>query len=233
MVGSKRGWWAWPKVAKAHGPAGKTFREYFKVNAMDAGKRQQPSGRHGWLATGLALAGCLVAGTAAAGTLGGTLQAQMQLTAGCMVAGSSGATAGLNFGTLDFGSRPGTFTGIVTATPAGGEGVSGPTQLVCSPEVLGISVQVGSGSYAGQGSGIGVGSRAMRHGSTTAYIPYELYRDAAHTQPYPAGSAVTGINVPANGAAFSLPIHGQINKSNPTALPAGTYTDTLQVTVTY
>ena len=182
---------------------------------------------------GLALAFCLGAGPAAAGTLSGTLQSQMQLTAGCMVAGSSGSTAGVTFGTLDFGSRPGTFTGIVTATPSGGEGVSGPTQLVCSPEVLGINIQVGPGSYAGQGTGIGTGSRAMRNASTAAYIPYELYRDAGHTQPYPAGSAITGINVPANGAAFALPIHGQINKSNPTALPAGTYTDTLQVTVTY
>lgn len=200
---------------------------------MRAGKRQPWTGRQRWLATGLALAGCLAAGPVAAGTLGGTLQAQMQLTAGCMVAGSSGASAGLNFGTLDFGTRPGTFTGTVTATPSGAEGVSGPTQLVCSPEVLGISIQVGPGSYAGQGTGIGTGPRAMRNGSTAAYVPYELYRDAGHTQPYPAGTAITGVNVPANGAAFSLPIHGQINKSNPAALPAGMYTDTLQVTVTY
>lgn len=182
---------------------------------------------------GLALAACLVTGPATAGSMGGTLQSQMQLTAGCMVAGSAANSAGVDFGTLDFGTRPGTFMGIVTATPSGGGGVSGPTQLVCSPEVLGISIQVGPGSYAGQGAGIGTGSRAMRNGSTAAYIPYELYRDAGRTQPYPAGSAITGIHVPANGAAFALPIHGQVNKSNPTALPAGMYTDTLQVTVAY
>lgn len=197
---------------------------------MGAGGRRQHGRAFGRLA---AAALALTAGPLVAGTLGGTLQAQMQLTAGCMVAGSAGATAGVNFGTLDFGTRPGTFTGIVTATPSGAEGVSGPTQLVCSPEVLGISIQVGPGAYAGQGTGIGTGSRAMRNGSTAAYVPYELYRDAGHTHPYPAGTAITGVNVPANGAAFSLPIHGQINKSNPAALPAGMYTDTLQVTVTY
>ncbi|MES2610158.1 MAG: spore coat U domain-containing protein [Pseudomonadota bacterium] len=199
---------------------------------MGADGRRQHRWAYGRLASAAAVL-ALAAWPALAGTLGGTMQAQMQLTAGCMVAGSSGASAGVNFGTLDFGTRPGSFTGIVTATPAGGEGASGPTQLVCSPEVLGISIQVGPGAYAGQGAGIGSGSRAMRNGSTAAYIPYELYRDAGYTQPYPAGTAITGINVPANGAAFSLPIHGQINKSTPAALPAGMYTDTLQVTVTY
>ncbi|MNT79430.1 Spore Coat Protein U domain protein [compost metagenome] len=73
----------------------------------------------------------------------------------------------------------------------------------------------------------------MRNGSTSAYIPYELYRDAGHTQPYPSSGPISGITVPANGTAFSLPIYGQINKSDPSALPAGLYSDTLQVTLTY
>ncbi|MES2608796.1 MAG: spore coat U domain-containing protein [Pseudomonadota bacterium] len=168
-----------------------------------------------------------------AGTLTGTLQSQIQLTAGCVIAGSSGNATGVNFGTLDFGTRPSTFTGIVNATAAGGEGVSGPTQIVCSPDVLGIAIQVGPGSYAGQGGAIGAGNRAMRNGNTAAYIPYDVFRDPSHSQAYPTGAPVTGITVPANGVAFALPIYGQINKSDPSALPAGMYTDTLQITLTY
>jgi spore coat protein U-like protein len=182
---------------------------------------------------GIILACCAWACTAGADTLTGNLQSQIQLTAGCMIAGSSGAASGVNFGTLDFGTRPSTFTGTVQASASGGESVSGPTQLVCSPDVLGISIQVGPGNYAGLGGAIGAGTRAMRNGNTAAYIPYDVFRDSGHTQVYPLAAAINGIAVPANGAAFPLPIYGQINKTDPTALPAGMYMDTLQVTVTY
>jgi spore coat protein U-like protein len=184
---------------------------------------------------GLAVAGCILAGptATAAGTLAGNLQSQIQLTAGCIIAGSSGAVSGVSFGMLDFGTRPSTFTGIATATPTGGDGGAGPTQIVCSPDVLGISIAVGPGSYAGSGATIGAGSRAMRNGALAAYIPYEIYRDSGHTTAYPTSGQVTGITVPANGAAFALPLYGQINKTDPVALPAGMYTDTVQVTLTY
>jgi len=180
-----------------------------------------------------AIMASLLAYPAGADTLTGNLQSQIQLTAGCMIAGSAGAASGVNFGTLNFGTRPSTFTGTVQATASGGESVSGPTQLVCSPDVLGISIQVGPGNYAGLGGSIGAGTRAMRNGSTAAYIPYDVYRDSGHSQVYPLAAAISGIAVPANGAAFPLPIYGQINKTDATALPAGMYTDTLQVTVTY
>lgn len=185
------------------------------------------------IVAGLLLAGCVLAWPSVAGTLTGTLQSQIQLTAGCVIAGSSGNAAGVNFGLLDFGTKPSTFTGIVNATASGGENVAGPTQIVCSPDVLGISIQVGPGSFPGQGGSIGAGNRAMRNGNTAAYIPYDVFRDPAHIQAYPTGAAVTGITVPANGVAFALPIYGQINKSDPSALPAGMYTDTLQITLTY
>ncbi len=170
---------------------------------------------------------------AAAQTLSGTMLAQIQLTAGCMIAGSSGAATGVDFGLMDFGTWPSTFVGVATATASGGEGVAGPTQIVCSPDVLGINIEVGPGSYQGLGGGIGTGTRAMRNGSTAAYIPYDVYRDTSYLQAYPTAAAVTGIPVPANGAAFALPVYGRVNKTSPVALPAGVYSDTLQITLTY
>lgn len=77
-----------------------------------------------------------------------------------------------------------------------------------------------------QSQGQGTGSRAMRNGSTSCTAT-----PGGGTQPCPCGTAITGVNVSADGAAFSLPIHGQINKSAQTALHAGMYTDMLQVTV--
>ncbi|RYF56571.1 MAG: SCPU domain-containing protein, partial [Comamonadaceae bacterium] len=66
-----------------------------------------------------------------------------------------------------------------------------------------------------------------------AFLAYDIYRDAGHSTPYPVSSAVTGIAIPITGAAFVLPIFGLVNKTTPEALPAGTYTDQLQITLTF
>lgn len=184
-------------------------------------------------ASRLILAFSVVGLPVAAQTLSGTMAAQIQLTSGCMIAGSSGASAAVNFGVMDFGTWPSTFVGPATAAATGGEGVAGTTQIVCSPDVTGISIQVGPGSYQGLGGTIGTGARAMRNGAVAAYLPYDVYRDPAYSQAYPTGAAVTGIAVPAGGAAFALPIYGRVNKTNPVALPPGVYSDTLQITLNY
>ncbi len=64
-------------------------------------------------------------------------------------------------------------------------------------------------------------------------FPYDVYRDPGHTVPYTAATAVTGIAVPSAGNPFTLPIYGLVNKTNAVALPAGLYTDQLQVTLTF
>ena len=179
----------------------------------------------------LLLTGWLLASPSMAGDLTGTMPARMVLTSGCLISGGSGAQSGLGFGTLDFGAKPGTFTGIVDAVPAGGDGGSGTTQIICSPEVTSVSITVSGGLHPGQGSAVGAGARAMQSGS--AYLPYEVYQDAGRSTVYPVGSALTGFSIPVSGAAFNLPIFGRVNKTSSTSLPAGTYTDTLQITLTF
>jgi spore coat protein U-like protein len=164
-------------------------------------------------------------------TLTGTLQAQLVLTSGCLIVGAPNATSGINLGTLDFGQQPSAFTGTLTAVPTGGVSGASTTQVICSSDVAGLSIAVNGGNNAGQGTGVGAGSRAMANGAS--YIPYEVYQDAGHTVPYPTTGALTGLTVPANGSAFALPIFGQVNKTSATALPSGTYTDTLLVTLTF
>ncbi|QHJ01545.1 fimbrial major subunit CsuA/B family protein [Xylophilus rhododendri] len=181
------------------------------------------------MAAALGLALLAVNGQTA--TLSGTLNATLTLTASCIVVGVPGSSSGINLGTLSFTSQPSTFTGTLTAIPVGGASGGGSTQVLCSPDVSGLSITIDGGSNAGQGTSVGVGSRAMKNG--TAYIPYEIYQDAGRTVAYPVGTALSGFAIPANGAAINLPIFGQVNKTSAAALPSGTYSDTLTVTLTF
>ncbi|WP_326540973.1 spore coat protein U domain-containing protein [Pseudorhodoferax sp.] len=176
----------------------------------------------------------LGAATAAlAGGMGGQLTAQMTLTGGCAVsAAASGSAAGANFGTLDFGVQPSTFTGVLLATPSGGAGGAGTTQIVCSPDVSAMSVSVNAGNNPGQGTGIGAGTRAMRLGSAS-YLPYEVYSDAAMTSAYPTSGGAVGVSLNATGGAFALPVFGRVHKTHAGAVASGTYADTLQVTLSW
>ena len=132
-------------------------------------------------------------GAHAAGNMSGQLNAQMVLESGCIITGAPGAgTSGVNMGTLDFGTHPSTFTGVLTATASGGAGGAGATQVTCSPDVLAMNITVGAGNNAGQGAAVGTGSRAMKFG--TSYLPYEVYSDSAMTTAYP--TAVTSLAGP-------------------------------------
>ena len=182
------------------------------------------------LSTVLALA---ATGTQAAGTMSGQLNAQMTLESGCIVSGAPGAgSSGVNFGILDFGLQPATFTGVLLASASGGAGGAGATQITCSPDVTALSVSVSAGNNAGQGGSVGTGARAMKLGSA-AYLPYEVFSDAALTTPYPTSANAVSVALPGTGSAFPLPIFGRVNKTSTSAMAAGTYTDVLQVTLSW
>ncbi len=168
----------------------------------------------------------------AAGNMSGTLNATMVLQAGCSISGAASAgNSGVNFGTLDFGAQPSTFTGVLTATATGGAGGAGATQITCSPDVTAITVSVSGGNNAGQGGSVGVGSRALKHG--TSYLPYEVYSDSGLTTAFPVNATALGVTLPGTGAAVALPVYGRINKTSVNALPAGNYVDVLQVTLAW
>lgn len=183
------------------------------------------------LATLSAAALLACSNTFAAGSMSGQLNAQMTLQAGCIISGAPGAgTSGVNFGTLDFGVQPATFTGTLLATASGGVGGAGATQIQCSPDVTSLSITVSAGNNAGQGGSVGTGSRAMKLG-TSNYLPYEVYSDAGMTSAYSTGAV--GVTLPGTGAALPLPIYGRINKTSGAAMNSGTYTDVLQVTLSW
>lgn len=175
--------------------------------------------------------GLVAAGSSPAATLTGELVSTITLSTGCLIVnGVTGVGNNVNLGTLDFGSRPSTFLGQVSATLTGGSGGSGVTQVLCSPDVSGLTITVNGGGHAGSGSSIGPGSRAMSNG--TAFVPYEIYQDPGHTATYAIGQPL-GVTIPAAGSAFNLPIYGLVNKTSTSALPSGTYVDTVIVTLTF
>lgn len=183
------------------------------------------------VATALAL-GLVAHGAQAAGSMSGQLNAQMVLQSGCIISGAPGAgTSGINMGTLDFGTQPSTFTGVLTATASGGAGGPGATQITCSPDVLAMNITVGAGNNAGQGASVGTGSRAMKFG--TSYLPYEVYSDSAMTTAYPTAVTSLGVVLPGTGAPIGLPVFGRVNKTTVNAITPGTYTDLLQVTLSW
>lgn len=167
----------------------------------------------------------------AAGNIAGQLNAQVVLQSGCIIAGAPGAgVSGVNLGTLDFGSQPSTFTGVLTASASGGVGGAGATQITCSPDITALTVSVSGGNNPGQGSSVGTGSRAMKFGAS--YLPYEVYSDSALTTAYPSATGL-GVVLPGTGAPVNLPVFGRINKTSPNAMSAGTYADILQVTLSW
>ena len=175
------------------------------------------------------VAACVLAAPrASVAQLTGTLDAQLTLTTACGLVGSNG-TSGLDFGALDFGTQPATFSGVLTAQAAGG---SGNTRIVCSADVTDVTIKIDGGNNAGQGGSIGVGTRALDDGSG-GYVPYEVYSTAGTASPYPIGGAGRVVSIAVPGQPLDLPIFGRVNKTSPNALAAGSYDDTLQVTIEF
>jgi spore coat protein U-like protein len=162
----------------------------------------------------------LASGAQAATTVTGQITSSLILTSSCQVNGSGGST-GLNFGALNFGTANSLFT-TATGQVLGGGG--GALSILCSAGTT-PTVKVRAGAHDGQSEG---GTRALYDGVAN-YVPYDLYTDAGHSQIL----AIDGvINLAAStGVAQTVNIYGQaVGKAG---LPAGTYTDTISVELTF
>lgn len=170
---------------------------------------------------GLSLLGLtLVSSAHAATTVTGQITSSLILISSCQVNGAGGST-GLNFGALNFGTANSLFT-TATGQVLGGGG--GALSILCSSGTT-PTVKVRAGANDGKSPG---GTRALFDGVAN-YVPYDLYTDAGHSQLL----AIDGtINLAAStGVAQTVNIYGQaVGKAG---LPAGTYTDTVAVELTF
>ncbi|WP_207863979.1 spore coat protein U domain-containing protein [Pseudomonas sp. 58(2021)] len=170
---------------------------------------------------GLSLLGLTLASSVnAATTVTGQITSSLILISSCQVNGSGGST-GLNFGALNFGTANSLFT-TATGQVLGGGG--GALSILCSAGTT-PTVKVRAGAHDGQSPG---GSRALYDGVAN-YVPYDLYTDAGHSQLL----AIDGVIslAASTGVAQTVNIYGQaVGKAG---LPAGTYTDTIAVELTF
>ncbi|MCV4131060.1 spore coat U domain-containing protein [Pseudomonas aeruginosa] len=161
----------------------------------------------------------------AASSLTGEVGVKIDIGAGCAIV-NGGANDSINqWGTLDFGTHP-DLTNVVDAQTVG---TSGNIQIQCSTGLT-PSLTVNAGLHA---SG---GQRYMQNTTTTtttsSTIAYNIYSDAARSAPIHANSPVD-ISSVSTGTAVDIPLYGRVVPTGQTTTtpPAGSYTDTLLVTV--
>jgi spore coat protein U-like protein len=135
------------------------------------------------------------------------------VSSGCWVVGNVSQTSGIGFGRLDFGSHPAVQAGNYDA--AIGMAAS-PAQVQCTPGAT-VTMTIDGGQNA-QGS-----QRRMRFGSY--YLPYTLTTQSGGGTVVAPGVAVS---VDASAGPTLVPVYGRATAPG-AGLPAGNYTDTLQV----
>lgn len=165
---------------------------------------------HGRLASGLALVAAIVPVSLDAAT-SSTFLVNATIQAGCLVVGGVS-----NYGNLAFGSFSALSTAVAT-TPLNGTTVT----LQCTPgTTLNMAVDGGQNNN---------GSRNLKRSSAANLLTYQLFRDAAFSQALGINQTVAVSY--SDSTAIKLPIYARTQLTG--ALPAGSYTDVLQVTLTW
>ena len=161
-----------------------------------------------------------------------TLLSRAALAAAAMAVGLSGAQA------TYYNSASGTLSVSLTVVSSCSVGTSTmdfkQSSLSSNADVTGaISVTCGSGTpysitLGDGGHPIGVGMRQMTTTATGGALEYSLHTDSNRTNPWSGTTAVSGTGT---GAAQSIPLYGRV----PAAVGAvlGTYSDSVQITVSY
>ncbi|MGL4724887.1 MAG: Csu type fimbrial protein [Scandinavium sp.] len=182
------------------------------------------------IATGSLLA--LVSSGAQAVTSSGTIAATLTLTNGCLINGQP-TQSGINFGTLDFGTHPATFSQLTTQLTGASGGNSFSVQCTTSSYTVQIT---GNANSTAPGTVIGTPGTPARYliNTTNAAqgVAYSLYSDSGYSNvvangaPLPIASTTGGVD--------NYTLYGRISGGgNSVTVVPGTYTDTINVSVTY
>ena len=162
------------------------------------------------LIRGLAPATALVmlATPAAAATVGGTLNVNANVTANCTV-----STSALAFGNVN------------TISGSNVDGTGGLTITCTSGTTWSAAADVGAGA--------GASFTGRRMTSAGNQLGYNLFTSSGYSTVWGDGTASTGLLTgTGTGTAQSVTVYGRVG-SGQTGVPAGSYVDTVAVTVTY
>ncbi len=164
----------------------------------------------------LALAAGITAGSVDVGmaaTATGTMSVKVTITQTCSVSTSPAMT---------FTSVGGLSTDKDTGTAS--------ISVTCSD---GLPYKVGLDK--GSGASATIASRKMTHTDGVSTINYSLYQDTARTRLFGdgTGGAAELVQATGSGVAQSIPVYGRMFAAPGVTLAAGTYSDTVNITVVY
>lgn len=150
-----------------------------------------------------------------------TFEVAAQIVPGCLVEGLGTDGDAGHIGTLDFGSDSSLSTATHTASTLSTQAI----RLRCTPGVS-LIMAVDGGAHPAAGV-----RHLQRGGDTAARIAYSLCSDAACTQPIAIGGNAGIAVTTTNSEDIPLPLYASLTL--PGALPAGTFGDTLTVTLSW
>ncbi|MDI3362249.1 spore coat protein U domain-containing protein [Lelliottia sp. V89_10] len=165
-------------------------------------------------------------------TSSGTIGATLTLTNGCLINGSP-TQNGINFGSLDFGTHPATFSTLTTQLAGASGGNTFTIQCTTASYTVAIT---GNTNSTAPGTVVGTPGTPARYlvntANTAQGVAYSLFSDSgfnnviANNAPLPVASTAGGVD--------SYTLYGRITGGgNSVTVVPGTYTDTINVSVTY
>lgn len=162
---------------------------------------------------GLVLCSCALAATPVPTTA--TFAVTATVVSGCMVVGNPTQTSSIGFGMLDFGTHPAVLGANINASVSMSGGSM--AQIQCTYGVP-VTMTLDGGQNAS-------GTQRRMKLAPNHYIPYALYAASNGSSPIAPG---VGISIDTTHGAMTLPVWG-IASLPASGLPAGQYSDTVQV----
>lgn len=174
---------------------------------------------------------CGISGAQAV-TSNGTINATLTLTNGCLINGSP-AQNGINFGSLDFGEHPATFSTLTTVLSGAAGGNSFGIQCTSGSN---YTVQVTGSTNGAPTTTVGTPGTPARYlvntTDATQGVAYSIYSDSSfnnvidNSTAIPKASTTDGID--------NYIVYGRIQGGgNSVTVKPGTYTDIINVSVNY
>lgn len=155
---------------------------------------------------------------AVASTTTDTFTVSAVITSGCAL-GTSSASNTTDLGTLSFGTQAALSDNVDATSSAG----AGSIVVTCTPGTA-VTISLDYGVNGGSAT-----KRYLSNGSQL--LGYQLYQDAAHSKVWGNGSLAYSISAfPQTTQTY--PVYGRLFSSS-TVPAAGTYTDTVTVTLAY
>ena len=168
---------------------------------------------------GMGLLSALCVSSSVQAALVGQIAVSLEVESSCVINGTTVNGNGNNFGELNFGTTPHIWTSNIDGQVIANGAVNGGLIVNCSTDVANFALQINGGVR---------GDRTLSAGSTDE-IEYQIYKDTNRSMAYAINTDET---ITLTNNTVTIPIYGRI-APNATAINAGTYTDTLAVTLTF